>query len=85
MIVANLNDKLGRWLFERNGNAVASLLLALAGLVAFGVILGPIAVGLGLLARSQIRTSGQPGIGAANTGVVLGVVAFIVPILRALT
>ena len=72
-------------MFERNGNAVASLLLSLAGLVAFGLILGPIAVGLGLLARSQIRTSGQPGIGAANTGIVLGVVAFIVPILLALT
>jgi Domain of unknown function (DUF4190) len=85
VIVGRFNDKLGRWMFERNGNAVASLLLSLAGLVAYGVILGPIAVGLGLIGRSQIRSSGQPGIGAANTGIVLGVVAFIVPILLALT
>ena len=83
MIVAS--DKLGKWLFERNGNAVASLLLGLAGLLAFGVILGPIAVGLGLMARSQIRTGAQPGIGTANAGIVLGVVAFLIPILRALT
>jgi hypothetical protein len=85
VIVAKVNERLGRWLFERNGNAVASLLLGLAGLLAFGVILGPIAVGLGLLGRSQIRASGQPGIGAANAGIVIGVVAFIIPILRAVT
>ena len=34
-----------------------------AGLFGFGVILGPIAIGLGFLARSQIRVSGRPGIG----------------------
>ena len=56
-----------RWLFERNGNAVASLLVALAGLPGFGIILGPIAVGLGLLARRNIdhEPAGQPGLGLA--------------------
>ena len=44
-----------RWIFERNGNAVAGLLFGLAGLFGFGVILGPIAIGLGFLARSQLR------------------------------
>jgi hypothetical protein len=85
VIVAKVTDKLGRWMFERNGNAVAALLFGLAGLLAFGVILGPIAVGLGLMGRSQIRVSRQPGIGTANAGIVLGVVAFAIPILRACT
>jgi Domain of unknown function (DUF4190) len=75
-----------RWLFERNGNAVASLLFALAGVLGFlGVILGPIAIGLGFMARGQIRASGQPGLGLANAGIAIGVVALLVPILRQLT
>jgi hypothetical protein len=74
-----------RWLFERNGNAVASILLALAGLPGFGLILGPIAIGLGFMARSQIRATGQPGIGLANAGIAIGVVAFLVPIVSAVT
>ena len=74
-----------RWLFERNGNAVASVLFALAGLVAFGVILGPIAIGLGLIGRGQVRRSGQPGLGLANAGIAIGIVAFVVPIVKAIT
>ena len=35
---------ISRWIFERNGNAVASVLFAVAGLAGFGVILGPVAV-----------------------------------------
>ena len=82
------NQRFGRWLFERNGNAVASLLIALAGvlgLFSLGVILGPIAIGLGFLARSQIRLTGRPGIGMANAGIAIGAVAFVVPILLAVT
>jgi hypothetical protein len=76
---------LSRWLFERNGNAVASILFALAGLAGFGVVLGPIAIGLGFIARSQIRATGQPGIGLANAGIVIGIVAFLLPIAGAVT
>ena len=65
MIVGNVTGNLGRWMFERNGNAVAAVLLAAAGLLAFGFVLGPIAIGLGLLARSQIARTGQPGAGTA--------------------
>ena len=54
-------SNISRWIFERNGNAVASLLFAVAGLIGFGVILGPIAIGLGLMARRQIADSGRPG------------------------
>jgi hypothetical protein len=78
-------EGLSRWIFERNGNAVAGLLFALAGLFGFGVILGPIAIGLGFLARSQLRVSGRPGIGTANAAIAIGAVAFVVPIILAVT
>ena len=72
---------IGQWVFERDGNAVASVLFAVAGLIALGIILGPIAVGLGLLARRNIAATGRPGIRLAWTGIFIGVVAFILPIL----
>jgi hypothetical protein len=71
----------GHWIFERNGNAVASLLFAIAGLVALGIILGPIAIGLGLMARRDIAANEKPGIRLAWAGIFIGVVAFVLPIL----
>ena len=73
---------ISRWIFERNGNAVASLLFAIAGLVGFGIILGPIAIGLGLLARSQIRVMPRPGLHLAYAGILLGILDFVYPIVR---
>ncbi len=70
------------WIFQRNGNAVASVLLAVAGLIGFGIVLGPTAVVLGLLARRQIELTGRPGIRLAYTGIALGVIALIIPIVR---
>ena len=62
------------------------MLFALAGLLGFGVILGPIAIGLGLhRPQPDPGESGQPGIGLANAGIAIGVVAFVVPIIGALT
>ena len=78
--MVNLTGNVGRWVFERNGNAVASLLLGAAGLLAFGVILGPIAIGLGMLAKSQVNRSGQPGTGTASIGIALGLIALAIPI-----
>ena len=75
-----MTGNVGRWVFERNGNAVASLLLGAAGLLAFGVILGPIAIGLGVIAKNQIARTGQPGTGTATVGIVLGVIAFAIPL-----
>jgi hypothetical protein len=75
----------GRWVFERDGNAVASVLLGLAGLLAFGLILGPIAIGLGILAKGRIRRSGQPGDTLATAGIAIGVIAMIIPIALYLT
>ena len=75
----------GRWVFERDGNAVASVLLGIAGLLAFGLILGPIAIGLGILAKRRIRLSGQPGDTLATVGIVLGVIAMVIPLILLLT
>jgi hypothetical protein len=75
-------NNVSRWVFERNGNAVASLLFAVAGLFGFGIILGPIAVGLGLLARSQIAERPRPGSHLAVAGIVIGIVAFAYPVIR---
>ena len=78
-------NNVSRWVFERNGNAVSSLLFAIAGLIGFGVILGPIAIGLGLLARRQIAERRRPGINLANAGIAIGVVAFVSPIVLYVT
>ena len=80
--MVNITGNVGRWVFERNGNAVASVLLGAAGLLALGVILGPIAIGLGLMAKSQVSRSGQPGTGTASIGIALGLIALAIPIIR---
>ena len=78
-------SNISRWIFERNGNAVASLLFAVAGLAGFGVILGPIAIGLGLLARSQIAVTPRPGLHLAVAGIAIGIVAFVYPVVLYVT
>ncbi|CAN5809701.1 hypothetical protein BH18ACT2_BH18ACT2_23160 [soil metagenome] len=75
-------SRFGRWVFERDGNAVASALLGAAGILAFGVILGVIAIGLGVLAKGRIRVSGQRGNGTATAGIVLGLIAIAIPLVR---
>ena len=57
----------------------AAVLMMIAGVVAYGIILGPIAIGLGLLARRNIAATGRPGIRLAWAGIFVGVVAFILP------
>jgi hypothetical protein len=78
-------SNISRRIFERNGNAVSSLLFAVAGLVGFGIILGPIAIGLGLLGRSQIAASHRPGIRLAYAGIAIGIVALVAPIVLYVT
>ena len=75
----------GRWVFERDGNAVASVLLGVAGLLAFGLILGPIAIGLGILAKRRIRHSGLPGDTLATVGIATGVIAMAIPVVLYIT
>jgi hypothetical protein len=72
-------SNLGRWVFARDGSAVASVLFAVAGLIGFGVILGPIAIGLGVMGRRNILYSGKPGMRLAWAGIIIGMIATIVP------
>jgi hypothetical protein len=72
-------SRVGRWVFERDGNAVAAVLLGTAGLLLYGVILGPIAIALGILAKGRIRRTGAPGNGTATLGIVIGVIATLIP------
>ena len=63
-------------MFASNGRAVTAVFLGAIGLVGFGVILGPIAAGLGVIALTETRRDGQPGRATAITGIALGVAAF---------
>jgi hypothetical protein len=69
-------DLFRRWMFASNGRAVTAVFLGAIGIVGFGVILGPIAVGLGVIALTEIRRDSQPGRATAIAGIVLGVAAF---------
>jgi len=57
-----------------NGKATASMICGIVGLVLFGIILGPIAIALGVQARNEIRNTGQSGSGMATAGIVLGII-----------
>jgi hypothetical protein len=72
-------------MFGSNGRAVTAVFFGAIGLFAFGVILGPIAVGFGLIALGEIRRNGGPGRATAIVGVVLGVAAFALAVVLAST
>ncbi|MEU1485785.1 DUF4190 domain-containing protein [Streptomyces sp. NPDC005752] len=55
-----------------NGLAVASLVCGIVGLVFFSVILGPVAIVLGVFGLRQVSAKG--GAGMAKAGLVLGVI-----------
>ena len=62
-----------------NSKAMASLVCGIVGILIFGVILGPIAICLGLAAKKEIEENpGMEGTCQANAGIGLGVVALIV-------
>lgn len=54
------------------------LVSAAAGFLLCGVILGPLGVVLGVLARQRIRAQGSTGEGIAIAAIVVGVAAFLV-------
>jgi hypothetical protein len=81
-------DGFRRWMYATNGRAVTAVFLGAIGLVGFGVILGPIAAGLGLIAFGEVRRDAEPARHARTTaiaGVVLGVAAFTLGLVLALT
>lgn len=59
--------------------AIASLVLGIVSLVVFGIILGPIAIVLGVQAKKRIAASGGQlgGAGMATAGMILGVLGII--------
>lgn len=67
---------------RNNQKAVWSLVLGITGIFCTGVILGPIAIVLGVLARKEIERSGgmQSGTGMATAGIVLGTISVVTAI-----
>jgi len=59
------------------GKATASMVCGIIGLLCFSIILGPVALGLGISAKSEIDRN--PGMytnrGQAQAGFVLGIIA----------
>jgi Domain of unknown function (DUF4190) len=78
-------DPFRRWMFGTNGRAVTAVFFGAIGLVGFGVILGPIAIGFGLIALGEIRRTGGPGHATAIAGIVLGVAAIALALVLAST
>ena len=56
-------DLLRRWMFTSNGRAVTAVFLGAIGIVGFGVILGPITVGLGVIALTELAGGRRPSVG----------------------
>jgi hypothetical protein len=62
-----------------NGLAIGSLVCGIASLLMAGVILGPVAVILGVIARRGMRNSGnRQGSGMALAGIITGAIGAIV-------
>ena len=64
---------------KASGKAIASLVCGIVGLLCFGIILGAVALGLGLSAKKEIESSNGSvtGGGMATAGIVLGVISII--------
>jgi hypothetical protein len=59
---------------QTNGKATGSLVCGIISLFCFGIILGVVAIALGVIARNEITASGgsQKGEGMALAGIILG-------------
>lgn len=67
---------------RRSQKAVWSLICGIAGLIFFGVILGPIAVVLGIQARKDIAASSElDGEGMGLAGIIIGAIATVLGII----
>ena len=63
-----------------SGKATASLVCGIIGILIFGIILGPLAIGLGVSAKNDINNSQGTltGTGQAAAGIVCGAVAIVI-------
>lgn len=73
---------------SNSGKATAAMILGILGLLMFWLpiaawILGGVAIALGATAKSDIRRRGLGGLGKANAGFVLGIIAVVAGILVA--
>lgn len=64
--------------------AIGSLVSAVVGLCICGIVLGPVAIALGVMARRDIAASGgaQTGSGLATGGIVLGVLVLLLGLVQ---
>ncbi|MGI8729461.1 MAG: DUF4190 domain-containing protein [Solirubrobacteraceae bacterium] len=64
-----------------SGKAIAALVCGILSFVVFGVILGLVAVGLGVSARKELETQpGRSGAGLALAGIITGAIGFVASI-----
>lgn len=63
-----------------SGKAIASLVCGIIGILIAGIIFGPLAIILGVLAKKEINQNprGIQGKGQATAGIVCGIIAIIV-------
>ena len=63
-----------------SGKATASIVCGIVGILIFGIILGPIAICLGISAKNEIKESSGTitGIGQANAGITCGAIAILI-------
>ena len=63
-----------------SGLAIASLVLGVIGIFAFGIILGPLAIIFGAIGISQASRKRRRGVSMAIAGLVLGIIDIIIAI-----
>jgi hypothetical protein len=59
------------------GLAISGMVAGVVGFLALGLLLGPLAIVLGVLARRRLRSADEPGTGLATAAIVLGVIVFV--------
>lgn len=67
---------------KTSGKAIASLVLSIIGLFILGIVLGPVAIGLAVSAKKDIKEKPNEVEGEcmATSGLVIGVIGFVLSI-----
>jgi hypothetical protein len=66
---------------KKSGKAIAALVCGIIGILILGVILGPIAVILGSIARKEIAANPSlDGAGMALAGIITGAIGFVLAV-----